>query len=144
MAELRFYTADYLVMGAVLAISLGIGFYFGLIKKQRTPEEYLLGNRQMKLLPVALSMIVTYQSAVSVIGIPTEIYLYHTMYLYSYIGYTLCILVQFLTIVPLMHPLRLNSAYEVCRTLIIINILISIMYDEAYVVLVVISISFVN
>ena len=116
MELLKFTIVDYLVMGAVLAISLGIGLYFGLFKKQRTPEEYLLGNRHMKLLPVALSMIVTYQSAVSVIGLPTEIYMYHTMYLYSYIGYVLCNLVQCFAIVPLMHPLQLNSAYEVRYT----------------------------
>ena len=111
--ELRFHVADYLVMGAMLLVSLGIGLYFGLLKKQRTPEEYLLGNREMSLLPVALSMIVTYQSAISVIGAPTELYLYHTMSLYGFIGYTVCNLVQYAMIVPLVYPLRLSSAYEV-------------------------------
>ena len=100
-------------MGVVLLISHSIGVYFGLIKRQRTPEEYLLGNRQIQLLPVALSMIVTYQSATSVIGVPTEIYLYPTMYLYTFVGYVVCVVVQLLTIVPLMYPLRLSSAYEV-------------------------------
>ena len=115
--ELRFHVVDYLVMGAMLMVSLGIGLYFGLIKKQQTPEEYLLGNREMGLLPVALSMIVTYQSAISVIGAPTELYLYHTMSLYGFIGYTVCNLVQFAVVVPLVYPLRLSSAYEVSRKL---------------------------
>ena len=73
----------------------------------------------MGLIPVSLSMIVTYQSAISVIGSPTELYLYHTMSLYGYIGYTVCNLVQFAMVVPLVYPLRLSSAYEVSRNIFI-------------------------
>ena len=100
-------------MGLFLLISLGIGIYYGLIRKQKTTEEYLLGNRQMQLLPVALSMMITYQSAISVIGGTAEIYLYNTMYMYIYVGLAVASLIQYFMIVPLMHPLRLTSAYEV-------------------------------
>lgn len=110
--ELRLHTADYAVMGGFLVISLGIGVYYGLCKKQRTTEEYLMGNRQMQILPVALSMLVTYQSAISVIGIPAEIYLYHSMQCYVWMGITAMIVVQCYVIVPLIYPLHLTSAYE--------------------------------
>ena len=110
--ELRLHTADYAVMGGFLVISLGIGVYYGLFKKQRTTEEYLMGNRQMQILPVALSMLVTYQSAISVIGIPAEIYLYHSMQCYVWMGITAMIVVQCYVIVPLIYPLHLTSAYE--------------------------------
>ena len=100
-------------MGAFLAISLGVGVYYGVIKKQRTTEEYLLGNRHMQLLPVALSMLVTYQSAISVIGIPAEFYLYNSMLCYVFLGIAAVILIQCFMIVPLMYPLHLTSAYEV-------------------------------
>ena len=84
--EIKFHVADYVIMGAFLFISLSIGVYYGVIQKQRTTEEYLFGNRQMSLVPVAVSMLVTYQSAASVIGIPAEIYMYNTMMIYSFIG----------------------------------------------------------
>ena len=116
MVAVRFQVADYIIMGTVLLISLGIGVFFGLIRKQRTPEEYLLGNRQMQLLPVAISLIVTFQSAISVISYPAELYMYHTMYLYIFLGTILAHLVQCFMIVPLVYPLRLSSAYEVCIT----------------------------
>ena len=110
--ELRLHTADYAVMGGFLVVSLGIGVYYGLFKKQRTTEEYLMGNRQMQILPVALSMLVTYQSAISVIGIPAEFYLYQTMFCYVWLGIIGSIVVQCYMIVPLMFPLHLTSAYE--------------------------------
>ena len=115
--EAKLHIADYIVMGLFLAVSLGIGVYYGVIKKQRTTEEYLLGNRQMQLLPVALSMLVTYQSAISVIGIPAEFYLYNSMFVHVFLGITASILAQCYMIVPLMYPLHLTSAYEVSLTL---------------------------
>ena len=113
MMELRFHVVDYIIMGTVLIVSLGIGVFFGVIRKQRTPEEYLLGNRHMQLLPVAVSLIVTFQSAISVIGVPAELYLYHTMSLYGFLGLILSYFVQSFMVVPLVYPLRLSSAYEV-------------------------------
>ena len=110
---LQFHIADYLVMGVFLLISLGIGVYYGLIQKQRTTEEYLLGNRQMQLFPVALSILVTYQSAISVIGVPAEVYLYDTMFLHIYLGIAVATVIQYFMIVPLVYPLRLTSTYEV-------------------------------
>lgn len=110
---LQFHIADYMVMAAFLLISLGIGVYYGLIQKQRTTEEYLLGNRQMQLFPVALSILVTYQSAISVIGVPAEVYLYDTMFLHIYLGIAVATVIQYFMIVPLVYPLRLTSTYEV-------------------------------
>ena len=110
--ELRLHTADFAVMGVFLVVSLGIGVYYGVFKRQRTTEEYLMGNRQMQILPVALSMLVTYQSAISVIGIPAEFYLYQTMFCYVWIGIIASIVAQCYMIVPLMFPLHLTSAYE--------------------------------
>ena len=111
--EIRFHFVDYVIMVGFLLISLAIGVYYGVIQKQRTTEEYLFGNRQMSLVPVAVSLMVTYLSAVSVIGIPAEIYLYTTIYSHSFFGIALANLIQYGMIVPLMYPLRLTSPYEV-------------------------------
>ena len=113
--EVAFHVVDYVIVGVFLLISLAIGVYYGVIRKQRTTEEYLFGNRQMSLVPVALSLLVTYNSGVSVVGVPAEMYLYDTMFFYSFIGIALANLIQYGIIVPLMYPLRLTSPYEVCH-----------------------------
>ena len=111
--EVKFHVADYVILTVFLFISLAIGVYYGIIKKQLTTEEYLFGNRQMSLVPVAVSLLVTYYSAGSVIGIPAEIYLYNTMIIYAFIGISLSVMIQYWLIAPLMYPLRLTSPYEV-------------------------------
>ncbi len=56
----RFHIVDYVVFVALLLISLGIGVFQAFTGgKQRTTFEYLMGNRQLKLAPVALSICVT-------------------------------------------------------------------------------------
>jgi Na+/proline symporter len=116
-----------------LAISSAIGIYYGFFKKQRTTEEYILGNRQIHLVPVALSLAVTFQSAVSIIGLPSEVYLYNIMVFYITFGISLANFVQAFVIVPLIHPLRLTSAYEVMFSLSLsLLIPVSILVFELY------------
>ncbi|XP_053394704.1 sodium-dependent multivitamin transporter-like isoform X2 [Mercenaria mercenaria] len=120
MKRLEFHFADYIVMVIFLAISSAIGIYYGFYKKQRTTEEYILGNRKLHFVPVALSLAVTFQSAVSIIGYPGEIYLYNTMVLYTTFGISIAYLIQAFFIVPLVHPLRLTSAYELLYVSIVL------------------------
>ncbi len=52
---------EWLVFGAVLAVSVAIGIFFGCFgKKNQTNEEYLLGGRSMNPVPVALSLLCRY------------------------------------------------------------------------------------
>ncbi|KAL4229363.1 Sodium-dependent multivitamin transporter [Mactra antiquata] len=112
MSELRFHVVDYVVMALFLVISSVIGIYYGFFKKQNTTDDYLLGGRKMHLLPVALSLLVTYQSAISVLGMPSEIYTYNTMTLYLNIGIAVANVIQAEFIVKLIYPLRITTAYE--------------------------------
>ena len=113
MDTISLHVVDYIVMIVFVVISFTIGIYFGVFEKQDTTEQYLLGGRKLHLIPVGLSLLVTYESAASVLGIPAEIYLYHTMFTYSAVGVILGTIVQGVFIVPFVHPLKLTSAYEV-------------------------------
>ena len=54
----RFDWPEYLVFGAVLLASASIGVFYGCFgSKQKTNEEFLLGNRKMSAFPVALSLL---------------------------------------------------------------------------------------
>ena len=64
----RFGVVDYVVFSLVLVVSAAIGIYHGCRRRQGTVQDFLLGNRQMKILPVSLSMLATFMSAVTVLG----------------------------------------------------------------------------
>ena len=50
---------DYTIFGIMLTISTSFGIYYGCVgTKQKTINEYLLGNKKMNALPIALSVAV--------------------------------------------------------------------------------------
>lgn len=53
-----FSWVDYLVLALTLGISLLVGLYYGCCgSRQSTEGEYLLGNKEMRMMPVAISLI---------------------------------------------------------------------------------------
>ena len=61
----KFHWLDYVVFLLTISISMGIGLFFALTgDRQGTTSEFLMGNRQMKLVPVVISLIVSYTSAI--------------------------------------------------------------------------------
>ena len=71
----RFHAVDYILFTVMLLISLGIGVYSAFTGgSQKTTSEYLMGNRQLKLGPVALSICVSMISANTLVGVPAETY----------------------------------------------------------------------
>ncbi|XP_052275094.1 sodium-coupled monocarboxylate transporter 1-like [Dreissena polymorpha] len=107
-----FHVLDYVAMGLFFLVCTGIGVYYGCYKKQKTTEEYLLGGRRMHLIPVAISLLVTYQSAISVLGVPLETYVYNTMSYYMVVAIMIAHAIQGFFIVPLVYPLGISSSYE--------------------------------
>ena len=65
----RFQTWDYVVFAVVLGISALIGVYYALAGgKQKSQKEYLMANRSMSALPVALSVLASFFSASTLLG----------------------------------------------------------------------------
>lgn len=61
MTTVTFSWYDYILFTMMLALSAGIGIYFGCFgTKQSTADEYLLGNKRMKVFPVAVSLVARY------------------------------------------------------------------------------------
>jgi solute carrier family 5 (sodium-coupled monocarboxylate transporter), member 8/12 len=48
---------DYAVFVMMLTVCGGIGIYFGFVKKQKSTQDYLMGGRNMKLVPVCFSLV---------------------------------------------------------------------------------------
>lgn len=54
----NFDLTDYTVFGVMLSFSAAIGLYFGCFdSNEQTTEEYLLGGRKMKTIPIAISLV---------------------------------------------------------------------------------------
>lgn len=113
----KFGWQDYLMFVLMLAICAMVGIYFGFIKKKpkKTDDEtdYLVGGRQMKVFPIAMSLIATFISGISLLGTPTEIYVYGIQYMYVIGGVITMGFIMMYVYLPVFHDLKLTSTYEV-------------------------------
>ncbi len=109
-----FHWADYLILAAVLVASLFIGLIPAFIGgKQRTQSEYLMANRSMRIVPVAMSILMSFTSAIMILGTTAEIYINGLAYMVYAVGMVLGGLLATILFVPLLYPLKLTSSYEV-------------------------------
>eukprot|EP00066_Takifugu_rubripes_P010611 XP_003978582.1 PREDICTED: sodium-dependent multivitamin transporter-like [Takifugu rubripes] len=109
----HFTTVDYVIFAGLLAASAGIGVFHALTGgRQRTTQEFLMADRSMGCIPVSLSLIASFQSAVAIIGVPAEIYTNGTQYWFMGFAYILGLLIPAYIFVPLLYRLRLSSAYQ--------------------------------
>ena len=68
-SENRLSGGDYCVVGALLLLYAAIGVFYGLMKESYTRSQaaYFLGGRQLGIAPVALSLIVSFFSAINIV-----------------------------------------------------------------------------
>ncbi|EDV42912.2 uncharacterized protein Dana_GF16785 [Drosophila ananassae] len=130
----HFGTVDYLVFVAMLAVCAVIGVYFGFIEKKQKKQklagkdgagaagieerrgsealDYLVGGRQMKVFPVALSLVASFVSGISLLGTSTEIYVYGTQYAFILVTLAISGAISWYIFLPVFCNLQLTSTYE--------------------------------
>ena len=114
MASYKLHWLDYFLFVAVLLVTTGIGAVFGIIGgRQQTTRDYFTGNRKLNVLPTSLSIVVTYMSAVMVIGMPAEAYSYGGQLFLAAIGEAIGICIAAVFVVPVLYPLELLSLNKV-------------------------------
>ena len=108
---------DWLLFGAMLAVSAGIGIFYACIGKRQktTTSEFLMGGRSLQLVPVAISILVSFMSAILILGTPAEMYTQGTQYFMYMFGIVLAIILASQLFVPLLYPLQLTSSFEVFK-----------------------------
>ncbi|NWS79121.1 SC5A6 protein, partial [Crotophaga sulcirostris] len=110
---MEFTVLDYSIFALLLVLSSAIGLFYALSGgRQRTVQEFLLANRSMGCLPVALSLLATFQSAVAILGVPSEIYRFGTEYWFLGCSYFLGLLIPAHVFIPVFYRLRITSTYE--------------------------------
>ncbi|XP_023930462.1 putative sodium-dependent multivitamin transporter [Lingula anatina] len=104
---------DYVVMCAVLLVSASVGVIFSRTGgRQKTTREYLLANRDMGFLPVALSIIVSYISGIMILGYTTEIYQHGIQIVMFNLFNILAYVISAFTFVPFIRKLQITSSFE--------------------------------
>lgn len=137
--EFRFHLIDYMVFGAMLVFSASVGVYFGYFNKSKSKRpsvrerhddetcvekkstdfgsksmlEYLLGSRKLKSFPVAMSLVASYISGVTVLGTPAEIYNFGTQYWLIIFPILLMGFIVSYVYLPVFCSLKVGSSYEV-------------------------------
>jgi len=112
--ENRFSAPDYVIFAIILAIASFIGLYYGCTgNKQSSTNEFLLAGRSMSVLPVALSLLASFMSAILLLGGPAEIVVYGTQYWIICISYCFVIPIAAYVFIPIFYRLELTSVFEV-------------------------------
>ncbi|CAH2991679.1 unnamed protein product [Chilo suppressalis] len=104
---------DYVIMAATMVISVAIGLYFRLSGgKQKTNEEYLLADRNMSIMPVAVSLMASFMSAISLLGVSAENYYYGMQFLVINFSYAIATPIASKLYLPVFFGLQKTSTYE--------------------------------
>lgn len=115
----RFSVWDYVVFSAMLAISAAIGLYYACVGGgQKTTTDFLMGGRQMGILPISLSLLASFLSAITLLGTPVEVYQFGSQYFMIFIGYCFVIPITAYLYMPIFYNLGITSAYEVSHIFI--------------------------
>lgn len=76
-------------------------------------SEYLLGSRKLRPFPVAMSLIASYISGVTVLGTPSEIYNFGTQYWLIVVPIWIMGIIVSYVYLPVYSTLKVGSSYEV-------------------------------
>ncbi|KAJ8045722.1 Sodium-coupled monocarboxylate transporter 1 [Holothuria leucospilota] len=104
---------DYTLMSIMLLIAAGMGLYHGLAHGgQKTTKRFFLADRNVYGLAIAMTLLASFISPVTLLGTPAEIYTYGG----QYFMFTLMQFLLFPSIaiifVPVFHGLDITTAYE--------------------------------
>ncbi|XP_068156030.1 sodium-coupled monocarboxylate transporter 1 [Drosophila tropicalis] len=112
----RFSGPDYVAFVSMFLLCIGIGIYFGFMNKSVSEDDYMLGGRKMLVVPIAFSLVASFISGITLLGLPTEVYSYGTQYLYVSLGVLGMVFLMSVFFLPVFHDLNITSTYEYLET----------------------------
>uniref|UniRef100_A0A6M2D7G3 Putative sodium-dependent multivitamin transporter n=1 Tax=Rhipicephalus microplus TaxID=6941 RepID=A0A6M2D7G3_RHIMP len=108
-----FHAADYGVLVAVLGLSSFIGVYFAWKDRRSTNNrEFLVGNRQLQVFPVTMSMMASFLSAVAILGVPSESFIHGSQYVVNFIGIIVGIILAVHVFLPVFYEIDMISVNQ--------------------------------
>ncbi|XP_046352866.2 sodium-coupled monocarboxylate transporter 1-like [Haliotis rufescens] len=108
-----FTIPDYVLFSLTLAISAGIGLFYAIKDRNKiNSKEYLLGGKDMYVLPVAMSLLVTFLSALTLLGTPAEMYNYTTMFWWLCLAFVFAMVIASVVFIPFFYNLNVTSVFQ--------------------------------
>ena len=92
-----------------ISILLCIRFSGG---KQKTQREYLLADKKASVLPVAFSLMASFMSAITLLGVTMENYTHGTQFVLINLSYLISTPVAAYLFLPVFHSLQSPSVYR--------------------------------
>lgn len=106
-------SADYVVFSLMLVCSASIGIYYQFTGgKQKTTQEYLLADRGMSVLPVSFSLMASFMSAITLLGVAAENYTNGTQFVVINISYIIGTPIAAFVFLPVFFQVGTTSAFE--------------------------------
>ncbi|XP_046396198.1 putative sodium-dependent multivitamin transporter [Ischnura elegans] len=113
MERAGFQVVDYIVFALMLIISASIGVYYRFTGgKQKTTQEYLLGDRNLAVVPVGFSLMASFMSAITILGVSNENYSFGTQFVVINFAYVLATPIAAYCFLPVFFELQVTSVYE--------------------------------
>ncbi|XP_067679757.1 sodium-coupled monocarboxylate transporter 1-like [Haliotis asinina] len=113
MSTASFGIADYAVFGLMLTASISIGIYYAIMARKRgNTSEYFIAGQSMSCIPVALSLLATYESSVMMLGTPAESYVHGIQWILSELGSETGMLISIFFILGFLRRLNLSTPFE--------------------------------
>ncbi|KAL1517792.1 hypothetical protein ABEB36_001516 [Hypothenemus hampei] len=104
---------DYILFSLMLLVSAAIGIYFGFFgKKQSTSKEYLMGGKQMAVIPIAISLVASHTSGITLMAVPADVYQYGATYWLAVISIFVTVFITIYVYLPVFYELGITSTYE--------------------------------
>uniref|UniRef100_A0A1I8MQH9 Sodium:solute symporter family protein n=1 Tax=Musca domestica TaxID=7370 RepID=A0A1I8MQH9_MUSDO len=108
-----FGVTDYIVFVLMLLTSAGIGVYFGFFSKSKnTTDEYLMGSKQMKTIPIAISLVASQLSGIAIMSVPAENYTFGFSYFFMVVAMILVVPILNYIIIPVFYKNNISNCYE--------------------------------
>ncbi|XP_011699582.1 PREDICTED: putative sodium-dependent multivitamin transporter isoform X2 [Wasmannia auropunctata] len=96
----------------MLCVSTGIGIYYRFSGgRQKTIQEYFVANRSMSSVPVAIAMVASFITAITLLAVSAENYTYGTQYVVINLSYLLGTSIICYGFLPVFYNLQATSIY---------------------------------
>ncbi|XP_069123546.1 sodium-coupled monocarboxylate transporter 1-like isoform X2 [Argopecten irradians] len=108
-----FGVVDYVLFALLLCVSAGIGLFYAIKdRKKQNLKDFLLAGGNMSAIPVSLSLLASFMSAITLLGTPSEMYNFTSMYWWIGAGYFFTLALASHVYIPVFYNLRITSVYQ--------------------------------
>lgn len=112
--HLKLTTWDYVTFVTLVAATASVGIYHAIKARgqKKTARDFLITNQDLGLIPLALSSVATYLSAVGMLGFPMETFMHGIQCFAMCFQFFLMIIPSCFFFIPVMYNLQIRSIFE--------------------------------